>query len=159
MIQKLNSVVAGLVLAGVSAIAHAQDLQQVYQLALDNDPTVLRAEAQFKSSQESIKQARSVLLPQLNGTATISDSEREINGQPFSEPQSTELALALNMQLYHHNSWVNLGIAEKNAHRFDINYQFVKQQLITRVTEAYFNVLAAYDGLEFAKAEKAARMK
>ncbi|NMP15963.1 outer membrane channel protein TolC [Thalassotalea sp. Y01] len=156
MIKKLNSVVAGLVLAGFSSLTNAQDLQQIYQLALDNDPTVLRAQAQFNASQETIEQARSVLLPQLNATATYSQTEVERDDQDFLEPETTELALQLNMQLYHHNSWLSLDIAEKNAHRFDINYQFVKQQLITRVTEAYFNVLAAYDGLEFARAEKAA---
>ncbi|WNC71610.1 outer membrane channel protein TolC [Thalassotalea psychrophila] len=156
MTNKLNSLFVGVVLASTSSVVAAQDLQEIYQLALQNDPTSLKAEAQFKSAQEIIEQSRSVLMPQLNAIASFGTQEVEIDGTTFQDSETTRVALNLNMQLYHHNSWLGLDTAKKRAHQSDINYQFVKQQLITRVTEAYFNVLAAYDGLDFAQAEKKA---
>ncbi|KGJ89306.1 outer membrane channel protein TolC [Thalassotalea sp. ND16A] len=155
MTNKLSSIFVAVVLAGTSSVVAAQDLQEIYQLALQNDPTSLRAEAQYNAAQENIEQARSVLLPTLSATASYTDSEEE-NDLFTQETQRTRMSLDLNMQLYHHSSWLGLDTAKKSAHRSDIDYQFVKQQLVTRVALAYFDVLAAYDGLEFALAEKKA---
>jgi outer membrane protein len=58
------------------------------------------------------------------------------------------------MQLYHHDSWLRLDNAEKSAHQSDLTYQVAKQDLITRVTKAYFDLLSTKDDLVFAKAEK-----
>lgn len=153
MAKRLNSLFVGIVLAGSSQMATAQDLQQIYQLALQNDPTALKAEAQFRATQEKIEQARSVLLPQIAANASYTDQSSETDDLT-TDTTTTRVSLDLNMQLYHHNSWLALETSKKTAHQSDINYQFVKQQLVTRVTESYFNVLAAYDGLEFAQAEK-----
>ena len=62
----------------------------------------------------------------------------------------------LSLELYRHSTWLRLDNAKKLAHQSDISYQVAKQDLIIRVTEAYFNVLSAKDDLEFSKAEKAA---
>ncbi|MDG1733251.1 MAG: outer membrane channel protein TolC [Thalassotalea sp.] len=153
MAKRLNSLFVGIVLASSSQMATAQDLQQIYQLALQNDPTALKAEAQFRATQEKIEQARSVLLPQIAANASYTDQSSETDDLT-TDTTTTRVSLDLNMQLYHHNSWLALETSKKTAHQSDINYQFVKQQLVTRVTESYFNVLAAYDGLEFAQAEK-----
>lgn len=159
MTNKLNSVFVGIVLASTSSVVAAQDIQEIYQLALLNDPTVLRAEAFYRASQENIDQARSVLLPQINASGSYTDSEEEsdsllTSGTETQDTQTTRLALNLNMEIYNHASWLGLATSKKIAHQSDINYQFVKQQMITRVADAYFAVLAAYDGLEFAQAEK-----
>ncbi|TKB47198.1 outer membrane channel protein TolC [Thalassotalea mangrovi] len=166
MTNKLNSLFVGIALACTSSIAAAEDLKEIYQLALANDPTVQKAKAQFLASEERITQARSVLLPQINGSVTYSTSETvtpvtyedlagdELEFDVTTERDSFEYGINLNMQLYHHNSWITLDTTKKAAHQFDLNYQFAKQQLITRVTAAYFDVLAAQDGLEFAIAEK-----
>ncbi len=153
MATKLNSLFVGIALACTSQMAAAQDLQEIYQLALQKDPTVLKAAATFRGAQESIEQARSVLLPQIDAIGSYTDIENEDDNRTFDR-QKTSISLDLNMQLYHHTSWLNLENSKKTAHQSDINYQFVKQQMITRVSEAYFNVLAAYDDLEFAVAEK-----
>lgn len=162
MANKFNSLIVGLTLASASQLTVAQDLSQIYQLALQNDPSVLKAEALYNATHEQIEQARSVLLPQISGSASYTDYESDLdfktaNDQDTdSESQTLAFSLALSMQLYNHSSWLNLDTSKKTAHQSDINYQYVKQQLITRVSNAYFNVLGAYDGLEFAQAEKKA---
>jgi outer membrane protein len=59
----------------------------------------------------------------------------------------------LSQVLYDHRVWKRLNIAEKQALRAGVDYEAQKQSLIVRVAEAYFNVLAAQDGVEFSQAE------
>jgi outer membrane protein len=143
--------------------AFADDLLTTYQQALKNDPVLLKAKAQFMATEEAIEQSRAVLLPQISAFGSISQSSNESydsltpsNAITSSDVERTGLGLNLNMQLYHHNSWLQLDNAKKLAHRSDIAYQIAKQDLIVKVTQAYFAVLSAQDDVEFSVAEKKA---
>lgn len=137
-------------------LSHAENLLDVYQQAQANDPVVLKAHAQYMASKEDIVQARSVLLPKLSAFGSYTLSDREVDGDKTEDSKSKSLGANLSMEIYHHSSWLNLNSAKKGAHQRDIAFQVAQQQLILRVTEAYFNVLSAKDDLEFAKAEKKA---
>jgi outer membrane protein len=149
-----------------SVNAKAEDLLTVYKQALLNDTVVLKAQAQFEIVKEDIEQARSVLLPQINAYGSYTDGEYDTFNPPIEDlPRgvvtSTDYdALAygatLSMEIYHHDSWLNLDIAKKSAHQSDLVYQAAKQDLIVRVTQAYFALLSSKDDLVFAQAEKAA---
>ena len=157
MKKSITSLIIGIACAASSTLTYAEDLLSVYEQAKANDPTVLRAQAVFRASKEGIKQARAVLLPNISASAGYSASETELrNGGKISDSDGTTISARLNMQLYHHDSWLRLDNAKKSAHRSDIAYQSSKQDLIVRVTGAYFNVLSAKDDLVFAEAEKAA---
>ena len=165
MKKSLTSVLIGFVLAGTSQLAFADDLLQVYRQAMENDPQVLKAKAQFKASEEGVIQARASLLPRLTIDGSYSDSSRDFANfnedlgqfQVFaSESDGLSATARLNMEVYHHDTWLNMDVAKKQAHQSDISYQVAKQDLIVRVTRAYFNVLKAKDDLEFALAEKKA---
>ncbi|WP_286234988.1 outer membrane channel protein TolC [Thalassotalea sediminis] len=157
MKKSVTSIIIGIVCATSSSMINAQDLLSTYELAKANDPVVLKAQAQFKASQEGIVQARSLLLPQIKATASQSYEESEIRGgAKYDDSDSTSIGASLNMQIYHHDTWLKLDNAKKVAHRSDITYQAAKQDLIVRVTQAYFDVLSAKDDLEFANAEKKA---
>lgn len=137
--------------------AFADDLISVYQQAKASDPVILKAQALYNVSEQAIDLARSTLLPQLFANAGISklDSEQYINGSVVELDQDTiNYGLSLNMEVYHHDTWLTLANAKKAAHRSDIALQVAKQDLIIRVTAAYFDVLSAKDDLEFATAEK-----
>ncbi|WP_448212745.1 outer membrane channel protein TolC [Colwellia sp. MEBiC06753] len=163
-----NTLMISMSLAASSSSAFADDLMQVYQQALSNDPVLLKAAAQYEASKEGIDQARAVLLPQINATGSYTDSKSESVasannslGLPAGAVYSTKAdnfsyGASLTMQLYHHDSWLRLSNAEKAAHQSDLNYQVAKQDLIIRVTNAYFNLLSAKDDLEFANAQKVA---
>ena len=168
MKKTLTSLIVGMSLAASATSAFADDLLQVYQQALTNDPVLLKAAAQYEASKEGIKQARSALLPQINATASYTDAESESVasagnslGLPANSIYSTtneniSYGASLNMQLYHHDTWLRLDNAEKSAHQADLAYQIAQQDLIVRVTEAYFNLLSAKDDLEFTEAQKVA---
>lgn len=146
--------------------ANADDLLSVYNQALLNDTVVLKAKAQYEIVKEDVVQARSALLPQISGYANYTDGESESYNPPIdtlpngittsTEYSSLGYGANLNMQLYHHDSWLRLNIAEKAAHQLDLYYQVAKQDLIIRVAQAYFTLLSTKDDLVFAKAEKAA---
>ena len=159
MKKTIIALIIGLASATNSTNLHAEDLMTVYQQAMTNDPVVLKAIAQFNIAQEDIKTVRSVLLPQINayGGYTTGEAEQAITGVPVSySADTTNYGVQLDMQLYHHDAWLRLGTSEKAAHRSDISLQSAKQDLLTRVSQAYFNLLSAQDDLEFATAEKVA---
>jgi outer membrane protein len=166
MKKTISALFIGLACASSSTFVNAEDLLSVYQQAQSNDPVVLRAHAQYLASKEGIDQARAILLPQLNASASYTTGESEFvptsdagqsSGQILTnESDTVRYGINLDMQLYHHSTWLKLDNAKKVAHQSDVSYQLAKQDLIVRVTEAYFNVLSAKDDLEFSIAEKSA---
>ena len=161
MKKTLSTIIIALVGTITATNTKAEDLLSVYQQALSNDTVVLKARAQFEIDKEDITLARSVLLPQIYAYANYTDGETEsynysINDILTSEYSTLAYGAQLNMELYHHDSWLSLDTAEKAAHRSDLTYQVAKQDLIIRVAQAYFSLLSTKDDLVFAQAEKAA---
>ena len=170
----MNSILYRLItVAGLLALAQPgsaqEDLMNVYQRALQNDPLIREAEAIYLASLEARPQARSNLLPQFSFSvgATTSDSKDPTpttnfqTGQPSlavissqTERDSTSLSLNLNQTIFDKSQFVTLRQADKRVLRAETDYQLAKQDLIIRVAEAYFEVLAAEDTLS---AEQAAR--
>ncbi len=140
-------------------IASAENLLEVYRAALQNDPTYLASDARTKATEQGETQARSALLPQLNGSVGVTKVNSE--GPSQTDPNVTvekhsynsSYDLTLTQQLYHHDTWISLSQAGKRSEAARLGLQAQLQGLITRVAEAYFNVLAAKDGVEFAEAE------
>jgi outer membrane protein len=161
MKKTLSTLIIAITTALSSTHAQADDLLTVYQQALLNDPVVLKSQAQFMIVQEDIVQARAALLPQITASGGYTSGEQEIVGNDditvnTRESDSLTYGANLSIQLYHHDSWLRLGNAEKAAHQSDLTYQVAKQDLIIRVTTAYFDLLSAKDDLVFATAEKEA---
>jgi outer membrane protein len=156
MKKTISALIIGLVCATNTTLVNAEDLLSVYKQAQKNDPIVLKSQALYKASKEDIVQARSILLPGLSGSAGYTKNKGGLEGNTISKSDSTSYGLTLSMDLYKHSSWLRLDNAKKSAHQSDVSYQAAKQDLIVRVTTAYFDVLSAKDDLDFAKAEKAA---
>jgi outer membrane protein len=166
MKKTLSSLIIAIASAITSANIQADDLLTVYQQALLNDTVVLKAKAQYEIVKDDIELSRAALLPQLNAYGNYTDGKFDSYNPPTtglpngivtsSKYDSLAYGATLNMELYHHDSWLSLDIAKKSAHQSDLRYQAAKQDLIVRVTQAYFAVLSAKDDLVFAQAEKAA---
>ena len=147
MKKTLLSIVIGFGLVGTAA---AEDLLQVYQQALQNDPATLQSQANKDVAYAGITQNQARLLPQidldLSATRTNGDVHRETN----------DITVSFSQSIWDYSNWKNLDRAELVASQADANYGFAKQDLIVRTVTAYFNVLQAKDDLEFAEAEKRA---
>ena len=138
------------------------NLWEIYQQALRNDPTLLASEMGLKATEERVDQSFSALLPKLS--ANLDYAKIQSEGIGYSEPlqqlfpyetEDTEntVAVSLTQVIYDHRAWVGLDIREKQALKAGADHEAQKQTLIVRVAEAYFNVLAAQDGLDFSSAE------
>ncbi|NMH60361.1 outer membrane channel protein TolC [Alteromonas ponticola] len=161
MKKTLLSLIIGM---GLTTSALADDLMQVYQQAMANDPLVNRAKAQRDAAFEGISISRANLLPQLSGYVayTMSGGERTQyigENQTFtldSDTDTTAYGIDLSMSLYDHANWVGLDRAEKVAEQSDAQYAATLQELIVRVVTTYFDVLRARDNVTFVRAEKRA---
>lgn len=154
--KTINKVIVATLGLTLSSAAFSDDLASVYQQALLNDPVVLKAQAEYMVVQEDVSASRSALLPQINATGNYTVAQSEVSQSITRDTNTLGFGASLNMQIYHHDTWLRLSTAKKSAHQSDLNYQIAKQNLIVRVTEAYFALLSAKDDLGFAQAEKKA---
>jgi len=153
----------------------AASLLDVYEQALVNDPRIKEALANKEAIIEAKPQARSFILPQLTSSASFSDTDSDgrstfqqkivnpVNGEAvvitnntdfLQESESLQWDVTLRQAIFDYGAWMNLRKANKTVAQAEIDYLAAEQDLIVRVANAYFNVLAAEDTLE---AEQAAR--
>lgn len=164
-----KTILAMLVGLGLTAHVQADDLYQVYQLAVTKDPTTNRAKAERDAAFEGISISRANLLPQISGNISYTDSSSQNPNFQFdtvtqelfigvvsSDRESFDAGLRFDLSLYDHRNWVGLSRAEKVAQQSDTSYALSKQELIVRTTQAYLAVLRSLDSLEFVRAEKRA---
>ncbi|HEX7339984.1 MAG TPA: TolC family outer membrane protein [Rhodanobacteraceae bacterium] len=142
--------------------AHAEDLMQAYQQALANDPTLAGQLAQRNSTNENVPLARSNLLPQLsaglslnqeNGSTTVSNANGSmLPGATVGHSRTRNLSLQLNQTILNFSDYANLSAAKSQREAANATYQAALQDLIVRVTTAYFDVLTAKDAVDFNQA-------
>src|SRR6202167_553056 len=160
-----------LLLLAFCGAAQAKDLIGVFEDAVHHDPVIRQADANRLAAREARPQALAALLPQLNGTAGVTwDHNAGFQDQPeaLANPSnptgpptlvvlplptvidSTTKTWALNLRqnVFSWTNWMTLKEAAKEVAQAEATYQAAEQQLILRVAQAYFNVLAAYDGLQ-----------
>lgn len=153
--------IAAIFSTGISGSPLAADLMTFYQLAEAHDPRIRAATANYLADQQTVPQTRAALLPQISGTVRSSETTSDdvlINGvpQPIEDSNSFSWNLDLSQSIYNHSSWQRLKQANALVAGAEADYIAAQQELILRVAQAYFNVLAAADTLEFAEAEKKA---
>ena len=150
-----------LFLAGLGFNAQATNLLDVYQDAIKNDPQTLIAKSRYDVARSSEDAAFASLLPQVSLNAGYS----VVDGQEYSsefdtvfdyEVDDVNYGISVSQSLFSMGNWYALDSAEKRALQAQANYDLAQQALISRVTNAYFNVLKAQDSLEFVVAEKKA---
>ncbi len=150
-----------LLAAGLTGSAHAKEsLLDIYHLALQNDTELLAAEADFKAALQTVPLAEAEWLPHLNFEYNLGKFDQELEGRRTGGSTSSdrytrrEDRLTLRQTLYHHDLYVNLQRADAIAERELARRDAVRQKLVVRTAQAYFDVLAAQDGAAFARQEK-----
>jgi outer membrane protein len=179
MKSPLHAAVAAALLSmiGVSG-AQAADLVSVYQDALKNDPQIREADANRLAVREQRPQAWSALLPNITGFAAKGKEKSDgiqqfaqiqpvdpvndpsgpqalfvFNRTGESEPETEQWSLDLRQNIFSWTNWMALRRASHQVAQAEADYAAEQQNLISRVAQRYFDVLAARDTLE---AEQAA---
>jgi outer membrane protein len=137
----------------------ADSLLDVYQRALQNDPAIREAEAQYLALAEVKPQARAALLPGVTLGSSISNRFVDTRGGALAPDGSTigtrskfnqdghGWSLSLTQTIFDWGQYTTLRQADKRVMRAETDYEAAKQALLIRVSTAYFNVLAAKDNL------------
>ena len=140
----------------------SMDFKQVYEAALVQDASIRASRASADAGREKLPQARAGLLPQISATASRNNNNLDstspnllgnpvtTNDQYFSDSKTLQLRQPLvNMQRWQQFEQAKSLVAESEA-TLDRDLQ----NLVVRVTGAYFEYLMSDEQLELVLAQK-----
>jgi len=148
-----------LVISSVSTMSWAEDLMQVYALSLKSDPQLLAEASSRQAVSELDAQARANFLPEVNLSANNGRVWNETSAQTFGGKQQYNdhgYTLSLTQPVYRRQNFVQQVQANIAIESAEASYQIVEQDLIVRVADRYFDLLARQDDLTFSIAEREA---
>ncbi|GKT25920.1 TolC family outer membrane protein [Acidovorax sp. SUPP3334] len=137
--------------------AQAQSLSQLVEIARSYDAPFQAAKAQFDAAGSRAEQARAGLLPSAGLSAGANYTNTDVNRPPvdLSAPSQT-VGLTASQPLYRPANRITFEQGKRGTDLAQAQLEGVAQDLIVRVSQAYFDVLAARDTLAFVQAQKAA---
>lgn len=142
-----------------------QSLIDIYQLALERDPTWSAARNANLAAQEKLEQGKALYRPTVtfNSNASRTESDiRYIGGvNPFrvGGPQSFDTfgyGVSVNQPILRLQNYVEYQQAKVQVSQADKQLILAQQNLILRSAQAYFDVLLAQDKIDLINAQKAA---
>jgi outer membrane protein len=143
-----------------SLSAQAADLVQVYKQALANDATYASARASLSAGQERTVQGRALLLPTVSASGQHLKNDGEVSfektGFVDKENSSGQVQLQLTQPLFRWANWESYQQGKLSAAAAEAVFAQAQQDVILRVSQAYFDVLTAQDNLTATQAQKAA---
>ena len=152
----------------VPSLAQAASLLEIYQQALQSDPRIHEAEARKLAALEAEPQARGVMLPQVNFSGDYTRVEQSssraedfpgLGIQTFTSDADfdrTRWQLELRQTLFRWDQIVGLRRADKLIAKAEADREAAQQDLVVRVGQRYFDVLAAEDRLTSTHANRQA---
>ncbi|NKB34764.1 MAG: TolC family outer membrane protein [Pseudomonadales bacterium] len=154
-----------------STVSYGDDLVTILNMALENDPTLKQAQANYRANRETMVQSRSTLLPSFGIQAATTrltsgptdsryvnvidpltgDSIRErISDDHSFRPgiNNHNWGIGLNQSILNLSNWYNFRSAQASDHAAAVTLAAQEQDLIMRTAIAYFDVLRAQELLE-----------
>ena len=150
-------------LAAFSALAlpaQAQSLVELYEMARTSDAAYLSAKAQADANLARSEQARSGLLP--SAALSASASQSYVAVAPSIGPSSDrgfgtqQFGINGSYPLYRPANQVAFDQGQKLLEQSEAQLAAADQDLMVRISQAYFDVLASRDSLTFVLAQKTA---
>jgi len=158
-----------LILGFISPLSWSTDtLSGIYELALQNDPQLRAAKAQFLAETETKNISRAGLLPQISAVGQYSEDEYEgsssqVLGQNalFGRKGNTDsdvknYSITLSQPLFDLPAWFSFQQGKELSEQAKLQFSADQQSLILRSADSYFNVLRERENLETALAEEKA---
>ena len=140
--------------------AAAQNLVTLYDSARAYDATYLAARAQYEANLFRAEQAKANILPSASLNASASKAEQEVStsaGVSTDRKFSTRSgSVGASYPLYRPANRALYQQGLKGVESAEAQLITADQDLLVRVTQAYFDVLAAQDSLLFVQAQKTA---
>jgi len=152
-----------LVLLAVSLPAAAEDLVEIYREAQRYDAAYAAARHAAEAGRERLPQGLALLLPTLNLSGSATRSRVEVDSRDETllasttrSPESVGYTLTFTQPLFRQQNWLQYRQAGHQVRQAEATLGQAYQDLIVRVAQAYFDVLAAQDTLGLVRAQKEA---
>jgi len=137
------------------ALGAPSDLTTILNEALANDPVYASARFSQEASAEAEPQARSALLPNASLQSGINATyyhfvigANPTGVQPYGQTFiSWGPALQVAVPLYRAQLWDSLSQSKLTVQQSEFQFAQAREDLIVRVAQAYFDVLASHDAL------------
>jgi outer membrane protein len=148
------------VLCGLPKLALATDLVQAFHEALVNDATYAMAKASRDAGREKLPLGRAALLPNLSLSGNTAWNKLHNTSDGFkTQYNSNGYSVQLTQPLFNWPAWEGYKQGELQAATSEEQFIADTQDLIVRVAQAYFDVLAATEVLDAQEALKAASLE
>ncbi|HJV59742.1 MAG TPA: TolC family outer membrane protein [Albitalea sp.] len=146
-----------MLLAGASLSAGAANLDDIYQLARDNDAQYAAAREAWRAGLEKLEQAKSLGRPTLTLSANVRANE-DYSSQTGAQPAygSNSATLSFVQPLVRLQNVQALAQGELQVQLAEEQLRQAEQDLMLRVGKAYFDALQAEDVLASLRAQKEA---
>lgn len=151
-----------LAIALLPAAAQADDLLQSYNNARNSDPQYAAAESSRAIAAERPVQARAVLLPQIGGSVgydLVNRGDTDGDGSSDGTSRSGSWGVSASQSIYDYGNYTALRAAKAQDRAGGFDLDAASDNLITRTSAAYFNVLVKLETLTAAEAAEAALKK
>ena len=153
-------------LPGLSQAAEPQQsLVDIYQLAVERDPTWSAARNANLAAQEKLEQGKALYRPTVTFSSNASRTESDIRylsgNNPFRTggPQSFDTfgyGINVNQPILRMQNYLQYQQSKVQVSQADKQLILAQQNLILRTSQAYFDVLLAQDKIDLINAQKAA---
>ena len=146
--------------AGFATSVQAQSLVDLYASARTFDATYQSAKSQFDATLAKRDQAKAFILPKAGLALSASRTNYESKSIPTSavdrEFGTQSGTISASQPLYRPADWASYEQGMKQTDLAQAQLLAAEQDLVIRVGQAYFDVLASTDNLTFVKSQKAA---
>lgn len=146
----LKGLLVFLGLALVHTLGLSQNLAGLYEMAKQRDATYLAAASQLKADLETENQAFAALLPSINLAARIEKQTNTYDAFGMSIDASRNpgtYSLILNQALFRPQAWESYQQSQLSGEIAKLSFLQAEQDLILRLSRAYFDLLTAQDEL------------
>ena len=142
--------------AALMPCAQAQSLQELYDASRGYDATYLAARAQAESAAYRAAQVDALIRPSVGLTAALA---RQQTNPPIGANyggNARSVGINATQPLFNPANSASIAQAQRSLDSAAAALELAEQDLIVRITQAYFNVLGAQDTLATTRTNKAA---
>ncbi|MDP1902339.1 MAG: TolC family outer membrane protein [Rubrivivax sp.] len=143
-------------LAALPGFAFAQSLQDLYEAARVFDATFLAARANAQAAEHRAAQSEALLRPTLAAAASATSSQSDLPLMGSVGADTVGASLNGKYPLFNRASGLSVQQARKALVSAQADLESAEQDLILRLSQAYFDVLASQDALGTTRASKTA---
>ena len=140
----------------ISSFLKGENLEEIYELALKNDPLLKAAEATYRAGKENKAQGRAGLLPTLSISGSSNWNEYRVLDQIIDQYNSNNYSGRLSQPIFRMDKWFQFKRGKSLSDSAQAEFGYQQQETMIRVASAYFNVLNSIDSLNAARAEEKA---